>query len=734
MLQILGLNGQNLDCLALQDFKIVVLGSSTAAGAGASSGDSTWVGRYRNYLQAINPNNQVVNLAQGGYNTYRLMPTGYQAPSGRPTPDPAKNITAGINENPDAIIINLPSNDVGSGFSVAEQLANFDTMVAHAQAANIPIWVCTTQPRNFSNSSQLMAQAEVRDSINAKYAPFNIDFWTTIATSNNTIEPAYNSGDGVHLNDAGHKILFERVRDTQIPAYLFVPGPYTDYGFLALNAMLANACGDSSTTFQFHFANAGGLDLGNTQLKYQLMLMGASIQNADSMILSQSLINCEQDSFAFSASTLQAGNYELLAILSNPNDTLFSNDTLLYRFSSLGYPSLSLMGDTLCEESNTILYADFAAGDTVFWYDDPTSSQIIGQGTSFNTPLITAPQTWYAQAIRGDLFYRNSLRSTLNSNINFNGTMFDLLPSVDMIVDSFGVKINTLGPQDVEIYYKSGSYQGSELDPTAWTLAGVFSVNVLDATALTSVPLGGLNLTANDTAGIYIQMANSGSRLSYQSVNNPQVRTTTELRMISGSGIAHDFSNIYYPRDWNGEVFYHFGERLEGECATERKAVEVKLSNLEISIGPDTLLDIADSLQISVDPTYISYLWSTGDTTNSIKVAAADFGIGIHYLSLNVVDSLLCSDFDQIVLAVGDLVGLENEALRPLKIYPNPTLGLLRIELDHVIASKVYDLKGQLVLSQKDGVEVDLSPLVKGIYLVVVQSQEGYFAAKVIKE
>lgn len=190
---------QSDDCLALQDFKIVVLGSSTAAGAGASSGDSAWVGRYRNHLQTINPNNQVINLAVGGYNTYRLMPTGYQQPNGRPAPDIVRNITAGIAQNPDAIIVNLPSNDVGAGFSVAEQLSNFDTIVKRAETANIPIWICTTQPRNFSNPAQRQMQVEVRDSINWRYAPFTIDFWSTIAAFDHTIDPVYNSGDGVHL-------------------------------------------------------------------------------------------------------------------------------------------------------------------------------------------------------------------------------------------------------------------------------------------------------------------------------------------------------------------------------------------------------------------------------------------------------------------------------------------------------------------------------------------------------
>jgi lysophospholipase L1-like esterase len=104
--------GQNDICLGSQDFKIVVLGSSTSAGSGASTIDSAWVNRYREYLQSINPNNEVVNFGVGGYNTYRIMRTGFIPPPGRPNPDIVRNITAAINESPDAIIVNMPSNDV----------------------------------------------------------------------------------------------------------------------------------------------------------------------------------------------------------------------------------------------------------------------------------------------------------------------------------------------------------------------------------------------------------------------------------------------------------------------------------------------------------------------------------------------------------------------------------------------------------------------------------------------
>jgi len=67
----------------------VVLGSSTAAGTGASSPDSAWVSRYRQYVQRLNGANQVTNLAVGGFTTWRILDDGFQAPAGKPPLGPA---------------------------------------------------------------------------------------------------------------------------------------------------------------------------------------------------------------------------------------------------------------------------------------------------------------------------------------------------------------------------------------------------------------------------------------------------------------------------------------------------------------------------------------------------------------------------------------------------------------------------------------------------------------------
>ncbi|MCA9734786.1 T9SS type A sorting domain-containing protein [candidate division KSB1 bacterium] len=194
---------------------IVVLGSSTAAGTGASNPDSSWVGRYRHYVQSLDPKAYVVNLAVGGFTSYDVMPSDYESPAGKPTPKPENNITKALTYKPSAIIVNLPSNDAASGFGIGEQIYNLNTILEIAKTAEIPIWLTTTQPRNLSQTlrENLM---QMRDYILSLYKDNAISIFDSLANEDGTIRTIYNSGDGVHVNDAGHKVIFDQVVETKI--------------------------------------------------------------------------------------------------------------------------------------------------------------------------------------------------------------------------------------------------------------------------------------------------------------------------------------------------------------------------------------------------------------------------------------------------------------------------------------------------------------------------------------
>lgn len=196
---------------------IVIIGSSTAAGAGANPADSSWVNRYKRAMYQTDTRNSLTNLAIGGYTTFHLLPTGTPInPAIGISIDTACNITKALSLNPYAVVVNLPSNDAASGFGVFQQMENFGLISDAANNAGVNIWICTTQPRNFSNPYQVQIQMDVRDFIFSFYGDYAIDFWSGIADEDGFILPQYDHGDGVHLNNSGHRLLFQGVRDKDI--------------------------------------------------------------------------------------------------------------------------------------------------------------------------------------------------------------------------------------------------------------------------------------------------------------------------------------------------------------------------------------------------------------------------------------------------------------------------------------------------------------------------------------
>ncbi len=201
-------------------FKIVVLGSSTAAGAGPSTVNNAWVWMYTDYLKQRDTRFDVTNLAVGGYTTYKILPTGTTVPSGI-TIDTERNVTKASALNADGIIVNMPSNDSNMLYSADIQMTNYHLVADAATAANIPIWICTVQPRNFGTATAAQnIQNEMVTRIPQEFPDTNIDFWTTLANTDGSVNTLYDSGDGIHLNDAGHLILLDRVINKNPQAYV----------------------------------------------------------------------------------------------------------------------------------------------------------------------------------------------------------------------------------------------------------------------------------------------------------------------------------------------------------------------------------------------------------------------------------------------------------------------------------------------------------------------------------
>jgi lysophospholipase L1-like esterase len=199
--------------------RIVILGSSTATGMGASTPDSSWVQHYRHWLADSDTTVRVVNLSVPGYTTYHFLPVLDSTLRKRPLPDTSVDMRHALAMRPSAILVNLPSNDAAWGFDTTEQRANYRRLSAMAQSDSVPLWVCTPQPRNLKADKRRLI-TQMRAWITETFGERCIDFWTGLGNADGTLRREFDSGDGTHLNDKGHRLLFDRVVAANLPGSL----------------------------------------------------------------------------------------------------------------------------------------------------------------------------------------------------------------------------------------------------------------------------------------------------------------------------------------------------------------------------------------------------------------------------------------------------------------------------------------------------------------------------------
>ncbi len=643
-------------CLSAKSLRIVVLGSSTAEGVGPSVPDSAWVNRYRAYMESLNPANEVINLAKSGYTTYHLMPSSYTPPTGKPLPDTARNVTKAISFQPDGIVINMPSNDAYRYYGASEQLGNFQTVYDSAVAHGIPVWICTPQPRNF-DPVRIQIQLDLRDSINATFGMFAIDFWTGIAlASNGRIDPIYNK-DNIHLNDAGHNVLFQRVLGEMIPRHLTPIGTGFDYFVFPPLIPDITACGDSNTVIRLPIGNIGQTDTTALPVVITLRHTASGAQTTFLDTIQAGLASCASDTLLFTYNTYAGGTIEATAFALNPLDRDSTNNDTSATWSFIGHPTIQTTGQVICDSGSTVLAAVTHPQDTIVWYDMPTGGSPIHIGSQLPTPMLTASQTYYAEAVRGPLYFPESLLSTKESTTNWNGAMFDLIGYDNLTVDSLAIKINTLGSQTVMILQKPKTYQGFEHRPLSWALHDSLPVMVTSQDSLISLPIAPIQLAPGDTIGLYIYLLNSASRLSYKSGGPPQSYADAHLGIAMGSGVSHTFGQAYHPRDINVEVFYHHGFRPAGDCNSPRIPVQAEVRNLSVALGQDRTVCEGDTLTPDL-PTG-TYQWSTGVTTPWVVVDQA----GNYWVKVTDADGCQASDTVQLALNPAPIFSLGPDTL-----------------------------------------------------------------------
>jgi len=163
-----------------------------------------------------------------------------------------------------------------------------------------------------------------------------------------------------------------------------------------------------------------------------------------------------------------------------------------------------------------------------------------------------------------------------------------------------------------------------------------------------------------------------------------------------------------------------------------------------VELGNDSIICAGNSISLDAGNSGSTYLWSTGQTEQTIIVDTTAFGIGIYDIWVEVTSPELCSKTDSISIGIEDCSGI-NEIINnlSLNVFPNPSDGIFTVSLNSkkriIVSLKIINSSGNLVfenqnieINKKFAEKFNFSNLSNGIYTLLIESGGSYTLKKII--
>lgn len=153
-----------------------------------------------------------------------------------------------------------------------------------------------------------------------------------------------------------------------------------------------------------------------------------------------------------------------------------------------------------------------------------------------------------------------------------------------------------------------------------------------------------------------------------------------------------------------------------------------------VDLGQDTTRCLVDQITLSAGQTGYSYLWSTGETTESITLVGNTVGVGAktYYVDLTNENNCVSRSTEKVVEFL-DCSGLNENYAAQIDVYPVPSTGVITLKFNQLsnetFRIRILNAAGNIVYSQNDvqtsvnKLTLNLTTQPAGMYTLVLEGK-----------
>lgn len=434
-----------------------------------------------------------------------------------------------------------------------------------------------------------------------------------------------------------------------------------DIGVLKFNTSDIPECGKDSTNLGVIIKNIGTSDQSNFKVSLEIK-NDSNFFWSGSVTYAKTLKSEMTDTIRFiKFKSINGGRYKFKAITSLSSDADRSSDTItMMKILTKLAIKPNEGNDTICNNVSANLGSKYSASNSYKWYDALSGGKLISDKPTLTVKYLKKDTTFYVSTntqakIPGIIktepeFHYNNCQIKLNPVRYGAGVFFEIIPKVDLTIDSFASYFNIGGiGREASIYFKRGTYKSFETQQKKWTRIDTLKFKIVTSYNLVNLPLkNGIKLKKDTLYSFYL--------FSTAELLNPNATvlkyTNSDITVNLGGGACYYFNagSLNYP----GQIFY----TKFIDCESERVPYKVKVKIAPVvNLGRDTSYCsiLEDSLTLNAGAGYAQYIWNTAQTTQTIKInKAGKYSVKVTNNTCPTFDTIIVNKFIKSKINLGN--------------------------------------------------------------------------------